>query len=250
MNPVLLPWLYYACLAVFAGAALWAWLAAPRAWRPAGWFLLALALAQALAASLVLGRPPLAGTYETAILLLLWLSALALLPCGDPEAQRRLAAWCWSCGAVLLALLLLPNGQRLYPDWYMYQYIWSRLFFSLRVASLALFLYAALAALASWGAVAVQRAALLRWSRNFLLVGTAVFLAGEFSGFTWRMQWLGDYWCWNANFLEATLYFLLVTAAAHLPPAWAAKPRLRATAQAIPGLLMTGLFMTHMLMEP
>ena len=70
-----------------------------------------------------------------------------------------------------------------------------------------MFLYAAFAALASLGMRPEGRTTLLRWSRNFLLLGTAVFLAGEFSGFTWRMQWMGDYWCWNANFLEATLFF-------------------------------------------
>ena len=248
MSAALLPWLYHAGLAMAAGAALLARLGPPWAWRAAGWALAALALAQVVAMALVLGRPPLAGAYETTALLLFWLCALALLPCGSPEARRRLGLWNWGCAAVLLALALL-GGRQLYPDWYMYEHLWSRLFFSLRVASLALFLHAALAALASLGSEPADRGNLLRWSRNFLLVGTAVFLAGEFSGFTWRLLWLGDYWCWNANFLEATMFFLLVTGAAHLPPAWAARPRWRATALALPGLISAALFLTHMLME-
>ncbi|MCB2227676.1 MAG: hypothetical protein KQH53_13440 [Desulfarculaceae bacterium] len=244
----LLPWLYYTSLAACMAAALLAWRGPQWAWRAAGWGLAALSLAQIAALGLVLNRPPLAGAYETAALLLLWLCALALLPCGGPEARRRLCLWTWGGATVVLAVALLA-GLRLYPDWYMYEHLWSRLFFSFRVAGLAVFLHAAMAALASLGAEPSDRTSLLRWSRNFLLVGTAVFLAGEFSGFTWRLLWLGDYWCWNANFLEATMFFLLVTGAAHLPPAWAARPRLRATAQALPGLVSVALFMTHMLME-
>ncbi len=249
MLPCLLDWFYWSCLLATAAAGLLAWWGAGRWWRAAGWLVLALALGQAVVVALILRRPPLAGAYESALVFLLWLSALVLLPCGDRTAQRRLAALGWWTGCTLMALFLV-GSRRFYPDWYMYQYIWSRLFFSLRMASSAIWLYAALAALASLAVDAVGRHCLLRWSRNFLLVGTAVFLAGEFVGFTWRMQWMGDYWCWNANFLEATLFFLLVTAAAHLPPAWAARPRLRAAAQAVPGLLIVTLFMTHMFMEP
>lgn len=249
MTPLLLKYSYHACLLATLAAGALAWFGPAGWWRWAGWPVLALALGQAVLAALILNRPPLAGTYESAVLFLLWISALALIPCGGPEAQRRLAGLCWWAGGAFMALFLVASN-RFYPDWYMYKYIWTRIFFTLRVGSMSIFLYAALAALASLGAMPEARTALLRWSRNFLLVGTAVFLAGEFSGFTWRMQWLGDYWCWNANFLEATLFFLLVTAASHLPPAWAAKPRLRAAAQAAPGLVIVGLFMTHMLMEP
>ncbi|MBU4276971.1 MAG: hypothetical protein KKC30_09550 [Proteobacteria bacterium] len=246
---LLLHYIYYACMGATLAAGALAWFAPGNWWRGAGWLVLALALAQAVVSALILNRPPLAGTYEAAMMFTLWLSVLALIPCGSPEGQRRLAALCWWAGTAFMALFLVASN-RFYPDWYMYKYIWSRLFFTLRMASLAVFLYASFAALASLGMRPETRTTLLRWSRNFLLLGTAVFLAGEFSGFTWRMQWMGDYWCWNANFLEATLFFLLVTAAAHLPPSWAARPRLRAAAQAVPGVLMICLFMTFMLLEP
>lgn len=246
---LLLNHIYYACLATTLIAGVVAWFAPGKWWRWVGWLVLVLALGQAVVAAIILNRPPLAGTYEGAMMFTLWLSVLALIPCGDVEAQRRLAALCWWAGSAFMALFLVVSN-RFYPDWYMYKFIWSRLFFSLRMVSIAVFLYAAFAALASLGSAPGMRTNLLRWSRNFLLLGTAVFLAGEFSGFTWRMQWMGDYWCWNANFLEATLFFLLVTAAVHLPPSWAAKPRIRATAQAVPGLLMSVLFITFMLLEP
>ena len=249
MIPPLLGYLYYACLlATLAAGVIAGW--GPAAWRRwAGWPLFLLALAQAALATSTLARPPLVGGYESVVMFTLWLSALALVPCGNPQAQRRLAGCCWWASFAVQALVLLLVKRALTPDWYMYQYLWTRLFFTLRLAAVSVFLYAALAALASLGALPKARTALLRWSRNFLLLGTAVFLAGEFSGFTWRMRWMGDYWCWNANFLESTLYFLLVTAAAHLPPTWAAKPRLRAVALAIPGLLMICMYMNFLLRE-
>ena len=247
MTLLILDGIYWACLVVCLLAGVLAWWGPDAWWRGAGWLVLALALVQAGFTWAFLGRPPVAGGYEAGIACLLWLSVLALLPCGHPTAQRRLAVLSWWAGAGFMALPLVTS-KSFFPDWYMYQYIWTRLFFSLRLASLAVFLYATLAALASLGAEPAARSRLLDWSRNFLLVGTAVFLAGEFAGFTWRMQWMGDYWCWNANFLEATLYFLLATAAVHLPPTWAAKPRLRAAAQALPGLVITTLFMSYMLL--
>lgn len=247
--PSLLDHLYYFCLAATLAAGVAALLAPRIWWLSLGWLAALLALAQAVLATGFLARPPLVGGYESVVMFALWLAALALIPCGSPQAQRRLAAWCWGSSLVVQLLVLLLVDRVPTPNWYMYQYLWTRLFFTLRLVAVSVFLYAALAALASLGALPEARTTLLRWSRNFLLLGTAVFLAGEFSGFTWRMQWLGDYWCWNANFLESTLYFLLVTAAVHLPPSWAAKPRLRAAALAIPGLLMICMYMNFLLRE-
>ncbi|MCB2191510.1 MAG: hypothetical protein KQI62_08095 [Deltaproteobacteria bacterium] len=247
--PPLLDYLYYACLGLTLVAGFLAWFAKGNWWRVAGWLVLALAVVQVVLATAVLVRPPLVGGYESAAMFALWLCLLAVIPCGNRQAQQRLSALCWFACFVVMVLVFLLVNRIFTPNWYMYQHIWTQLFFTLRLAGVSVFLYAALAALASLGAAPDARTTLLRWSRNFLLLGTAVFLAGEFSGFTWRMQWMGDYWCWNANFLESTLYFLLVTAAVHLPPAWAAKPRMRAAALALPGLLMIGMYLNFLLRE-
>ncbi len=218
--------------------------------RGAGWLALACCLSHALALVAVLGRPPLSGPYETAVLVALTLDALAVLPLATAGAQTAVA-WrcCMTAGLVLALFAFLP--RRLFPDWYMYNYFWTRMFFLCRVAAVAGMLYGSLAALAFWGRGLdrhAQEQALAR-SRNLLLLCTALYLAGELAGFTWRLHWLGDYWSWSRNFLEATLFFLLVTAALHLPPRWAAKPLYRARAQAAPGLIMLILMCIHLLPE-
>jgi hypothetical protein len=241
---------YYATLAASLAAGVLALTGRARPWRPLGALALAAASVQALLMILTLGRPLLSGAYETLAALIFCLNCLALLPCGNQESSRRLSGLVWLGSAALSSVFLLAS-RKLYPDWYMYEYLWTRLFFSLRSLAMAGMLYGALAALASCtrGLDQEARKGLLARSRNFLLLSTSVYLAGELAGFTWRLNWLGDYWSWNRNFLESTLYFLLATAALHLPPRWAADIRIRAGVQAAPGLLIIVMMLLHLLPE-
>lgn len=196
----------------------------------------------------LLGRPALSGAYESLTLLSAVLVVLSLWPLAD--GRQSLAAVSWLVAGLLLAIPLAVS-RKLYPDWFMYQYGWTRAFFSLRFCAIAIMLHAALAALVSRGGrlAPETRQALLIRSRNCLMLGTAVFLAGEFSGFTWRLHWLGDYWSWSRNFLESTMYFLLATAAVHLPPRWSTDPGRRALAQAAPGVVMLAMILLRLLTE-
>lgn len=241
---------YFATLAATLAAGAAALSGDARPWRLAGILALAAATAQAALLTLALGRPPLSGPYETVAALSWHLCILALLPCANGETSRRLAGLTWLAAALLLSIFILAP-RKLFPDWYMYGYIWTRLFFCLRCAALAGFLYGSLAALASLrpGSAPINGRSLLYRSRNLLLLSTSVYLAGELAGFTWRLNWLGDYWSWNRNFLESTMYFLLVTAALHLPPRWAADARRKAICQAAPGLLIVVLLVIHLLPE-
>ncbi len=238
--------LYYASLATSLAAGFLAWRGLGP-WRSAGWLAGAICALQALVLGLHLGRPPLSGAWEAFAMQALWLNLMALWPTGNREADRSLGAWTWTAAGLFLAVFLALE-RKLYPDWFNYEYFWARAFFLLRNASLSFLVFAACAALAGTrrGITPAGRNLLLLWARNFLLLGTAVFLAGEFCGFTWRLQWLGDYWSWSRNFLEATLVFLLVTAALHLPPRWAARPGARTLALAVPGAITAGLTLIHL----
>lgn len=238
--------LYYASLATSLAAGFLAWRGLGP-WRSAGWLAGAICALQALVLGLHLGRPPLSGAWEAFAMQALWLNLMALWPTGNREADRSLGAWTWTVAGLFLAIFLFME-RKLYPDWFNYEYFWTRAFFLLRNASLSFFVFAACAALAGLRRFITPagRSLLLLWARNFLLLGTAVFLAGEFCGFTWRLRWLGDYWSWSRNFLEATLVFLLVTAALHLPPRWAARPGVRTFALAAPGIITAGLTLIHL----
>lgn len=244
-----LAWLYYLALAGNLAGGLRAWRAPAGPGRGLAWAVLLPNLAHAGLMAYLLGRPPLSGAYESLTLMSLTLAALAIWPLADNGHRNAPAGFCWLGAAVLLALALAAS-RKLYPDWFMYDFAWTRAFFLLRFGAAGVLIYAACAALASLGGRGAPAGqALLARSRNCLLLGTAVFLAGEFCGFTWRLTWLGDYWSWSRNFLESTMYFLLATAAVHLPPRWSANPRQKAWAQATPGLVMLALIMLHLLPE-
>ena len=197
-----------------------------------------------------IGRPPLSGAFECLAFMACLLSALALWSRLGRRANPCLAACTWAAVALLLALLLLVPRQ-VNPDWYIYAYFWTRAFFLLRLIAMSLLLYSALTALA-WPAaphLAGARQHLEIRARRFLLLGTALFLLGEVCGFYWCLNWLGDYWVWNRNFLESTMIFLLASLSLHLPARWAARPGVLRLAYAVPGMLAMTSYLVHQITE-
>ncbi|MFZ5450561.1 MAG: hypothetical protein ACOZF2_01620 [Thermodesulfobacteriota bacterium] len=196
------------------------------------------------------GRPPLSGSFEAFSYMALVLVILALPSQFGKEADRALAVLTWGAASLLLAILALVPRQ-VNPDWYMYQYYWTRAFFLCRLTSMALLFYSALIAL-SWPRGSLENEPLRSYvtrSRRFLILGTAVFLVGEVSGFYWRLTWLGDYWSWSRNFLESTMIFILASIALHLPPKLAVKPRALRVAYSLPGLLALSSYLAHLITE-
>jgi len=225
--------------AAWRGGAKWAWLCG----------LLATAGCAAVVVHIwqTAGRPPLSGAYESFTLLCLILNLLAFTALGGDNASRRLAGLTWlAVGLVLLSLLIAP--RRVNPDWFQYHYFWTRAFFLLRVAALGFLVHGSLAALV-WDRSTAAGGNLLDRSRRLLIWGTALFLAGELSGFYWCLNWQGDYWRWNRNFLESTLIFLVASAALHLPPRLAGKTGLVRTLYAAPGLAGLSVWLIHQVTE-
>jgi hypothetical protein len=215
--------------------------------KAAGCLALAGGLALIAAICLLTGRPPLSGTYESLSLMALVLAGLAFRSLFGREASQLLSSLSWGGVALLLAVLIwIPH--RINPDWFIYQFGWTRAFFTLRLVAMAVFFYSALAALA-WtggnGKNVENGRFLLNRARRFLLLGTAIFLVGEVCGFYWCLCWRGDYWLWNRNFLESTMIFLLASAALHLPPKLAARPQAARWAYCIPGLLAVTAYFLH-----
>ncbi|MEW5914211.1 MAG: hypothetical protein AB1814_16770 [Thermodesulfobacteriota bacterium] len=196
------------------------------------------------------GRPPLGGALESLGYMALVLATLAFGSQFGPGANRPLVALAWGA-VVLLLFILVWVPRRVNPDWFIYHYTWNRAFFMCRLLAMPLLFYSALIALAWPGrdGDGEMRRLLITRSRRFLLLGTAVFLLGEVSGFYWCLSWRGDYWLWNRNFLESTMIFLLASAALHLPPKLAANPRALRLAYGPPGLLGMGAFLVHQVTE-
>lgn len=208
-------------------------------------------VALAVTISLHIGRPPLSGAYESITIMSLVLTFLAwrARSCRI-SGDLMLPALGFGAAALIMSLLIWAPRQ-VNPDWFVYQYGWSRAFFLCRNTAMGFLLFSALASLA-WpkGELApARRSRFAARSRRMLLMGTALFLVGEVCGFYWCLTWRGDYWLWNRNFLESTMIFLLASAALHLPPSLAAKTRYLRIAYSVPGLLAAGAYLVHQITE-
>lgn len=190
-------------------------------------------------------RLPLYGLWESMLTVALMAGLCGVFSRGV-DAKRL---WPWVAGANLVLLLFaLPRPKVPGLDYYMYSYPWTVCFFFFRDLALGLLVYAALA---FWASLfnQDQRQALSWRGRNFLLLGSAVFLAGEMCGSYWALNWMGDFWLWGRGFLLSTLMFLSAMFAFHLPAGLASRPRLAAALGALPGMLVLGLTLWQQVAE-
>jgi hypothetical protein len=179
-------------------------------------------------------RPPLYGLFETMVTVSCIAGLCGLFNRGG-DAERL---WPWVAGLILILLLIaLPKPKTPGLDFFMYGNLFTLGFFSLRNLAVGFLVYAGLASICSLFNQD-QRQALTWRGRNYLLVGSALFLAGEMSGSYWALNWMGDFWLWGRGFLMSTLMFLCAMFAFHLPAGMAGRPRLAAALGALPGAVL------------
>jgi len=250
MSETYLFWPYLGALAAALPAAFLAWTGRVRATR---WTGLVGTGFCAVCVGLIIyltDRPPLFGLLESLISIAFLLGLAAWRSERTINLKGLLSKRFWTLIAlILLSLLFLP--RRLNPDFYMYDYPWTILFFVFRLTAVAVLLSASVYYLAALEAKNSPdlRGFLFQQGRTFLILGGAFFLAGEFSGSVWSLNWLGDFWRWSRGFFESTAMFLLISAAFHLPAKWSVSTTVRAVFGAAPGLLILGLTIIHQLME-
>lgn len=90
----------------------------------------------------------------------------------------------------------------------------------------------------------VQKA-IMYMARNFLLLGVVVYLASEWSGSFWCLNWLGDTWRWSGGFFKASIIFLLVMSVFHLPPSLAKSIKIRAVIGSGPAIFIAWMIFYH-----
>ena len=175
------------------------------------------------------GRPPIFGQFEIVMAMVCIMSGLGLV--NDRSLKKsegvsnepEISPWVWGANVFLLFYLAF-YPKTLDQDYYMYDDFWVVSFFFFRIAASAVFLFAALifAKTAFHQFAETRTAALLHKGRNYLLVGSTVFLFSEFSGSLWCLHWYGDSWHWSRGFFKASIVFLCrAMFACHIPPAWA-----------------------------
>jgi hypothetical protein len=206
--------------------------------RQAGLWLFRIGVAVLAAAVFIISwqawRPPMYGLFETMVTVSFIAGLCGLLGRGV-DADR---VWPWVAGLIVVLLLIgMPRPKVPGLDFFMYGSPYTVGFFFLRLLAMGFLIYAALAFLSSLSNPD-QRQALTWRGRNYLLVGSALFLGGEMSGSWWALNWMGDFWLWGRGFLMSTLMFLCAMFAFHIPAGLAGRPRLAAALGAMPGVVV------------
>lgn len=248
LNEQMLVWFPVAALAAYLPAAVLGLVGRERFCRLLGSIGLVALLLGVGSICWVAWRPPMYGPFESMMYLasvigvVIWFSGRGRAPLPGGWAESLISG-------ILLILLTFP--AELDVDFYMYDHALPILFFQLRLVAVGILMSASLFYLTSLTKLGqnTQRAQLVHNGRNFLLLGMACFLGGEFSGSLWCLLWLGEYWRWTNNFLMATLMFLLMMPAFHLPPRLAAKPVLKALLGGLPGLILFALTIVHQVLH-
>jgi hypothetical protein len=133
-------------------------------------------------------------------------------------------------------LLILPGEKTVAENYIIYSKPDVVLFFQLRMLAIALFSYS----LSLYFSALLQHRknenfnTLKHMARNFLLLGAAAFLGGEFFGSVWALYGWGDPWRWSKGFFLAGALFLLSMIAVHIPAVYMKKKSLQVLFPSIP----------------
>lgn len=191
-------------------------------------------------------RLPIFGLYESTLYISFLLCVFDWFPGKSlsGKTQKRLSCQIYT---IVLALLLFQITQPMAfnPDFFMYGNIWVNLFFNLRLASAAFFIYAGVLLITGSRLSQPEKETVMKKGRNFLLMGATIYLAGEWSGSFWCLNWLGDSWRWSEGFFKASCVFLLAMTALHLPPVFKHRDKAKAVAGTLPALFLLWMILFH-----
>ncbi len=259
MSPATLPALYYAVCTFFL-IALILFLARKHPWARIAMYAGTVIAGMGVVLLIVTQhRLPLYGAFESTFYILFVVSLLEILStrCTDMTPFKgRIGLF--TCIAIVVILIMEINKPiEFNDDFYMYGNIWVNFFFNLRLIAAGFFIHGAiLLNSAAWGRVDKipgdevtdrnysQKKVIYR-ARNILLTGIVIYLASEWSGSLWCLNWLGDSWRWSKGFFKAAIIFLLVMTSFHLPPSLANSPRTRAIIGSCPALFIIWMIFIH-----
>ena len=259
MPPATLPILYYTVFALFL-IAIVLLLAHKGSWARvamiAGTIITGMGIVILIATQ---RRLPLYGAFESTFYILLVVSLLEMVStrCADTIHFRGRIRLYTGIAIVVILILEINKPIEFNDDFYMYGNIWVNLFFNLRLMAAGFLIHGAiLLNAAAWDRLdkmpahevqkrkCGQKKVLYR-ARNILLTGIVIYLASEWSGSLWCLNWLGDSWRWSKGFFKAAIIFLLVMTGFHLPPSLSNSPRSRAIIGSCPALFIIWMIFVH-----
>lgn len=175
-------------------------------------------LLSVIAMTIVSGHVPVAGDFEKLQTIAFYLICIGLIQQSGSYAKACLSG-SFSFFAFLV-MLIIPFGRMEVAENYL---IYSKpeivLFFQFRMLSMAFFLYSLSLFFDAYLHVVDNQffANKLRLARNFVILGAAFFLGGEFFGSIWSLNGWGDPWRWSKSFFMASVMFFLSMLALHIP---------------------------------
>lgn len=204
-------------------------------------------------------RLPVYGAFESAFYILFIVSLLEILStrCTDAlNLQKKISLF--TCITIVVILMMEINKPiEFNNDFYMYGNIWVNFFFNFRLVSAAFFIHGAILLNAvAWEqpdkmpenetaqCKSRQKKVFYR-ARSILLTGIVIYLASEWSGSLWCLNWLGDSWRWSKGFFKAAIIFLLVMTGFHLPSSLSNSHGTRAIIGSCPALFIIWMIFVH-----
>ncbi|GAU07402.1 hypothetical protein [Desulfoplanes formicivorans] len=176
----------------------------------------------------IMERLPLFGAYEALTYTAFVVGFLELWAGSSHQGLKRQTLLTGIMTSLLLFPLVFRSDVMPRPSFFLYSHPLVACFFFCRLTALGFFAHAGIAYLA--GAIPSDNPNIRLTSetrgRNFLLLGTVVFLLSEFAGSLWCYAGWGDSWRWSGNFFRSTMFFLLIMLGLHLPARWKTQPRM------------------------
>jgi hypothetical protein len=188
------------------------------------------------------GHFPVYNIFESFITSSFILGCLALFYRGLKRHIHAIRSLVWLEIPILMALARIISKEQLFTG-FDYDYVNKFLFHFLRAASMSVMLYATAYYLQSlkehehseW------KGALAHMGRNFLLLGTTLYLLAEYTGVIWCQAEFGDFWTWTHRFLISTIMMFYLMVAFHIPGTGRRAEDLRAFTGGMGGIFFVSL---------
>ncbi|MFZ0447986.1 MAG: hypothetical protein WAL98_01980 [Desulfatiglandaceae bacterium] len=167
---------------------------------------------------MISGHLPVFNLFESLVSSAFILASLHLFFNRTMESLPDVGTWVW-IEILLLFAISLVFPKVLAPSRYDFNYPYIISFFMFRVGALSAILFSSTFVIQA----RVEEnnghsgVCLFHQGRNFLLLGTVLFLASEYSGMVWCQNGWGDMWRWSSGHLESVFVFLYLMLAFHIP---------------------------------
>ena len=188
------------------------------------------------------GHVPVFNIFESFLLTVLMLVVLTLVFTEQGPERLCIRTWIWAEVILLFGILLFypkNHAQERFYD----KDLYVVLFHVGRAAALAVMLSASgfYAEFLRTFRRSASQDDLLHMGRNFLVLGTILFLISEYAGILWCLNGWGDFWRWNYGFLSSAFIMLYLMLVFHLPGRGLVSQRMHSIMGAMNSLVFLGI---------